>query len=155
MENDGAPADAAAARQVLAQLHTDRARAAGQVQVPWWYRFGLALAVVAFIRAFALDGEAFTAVISSSALAAVLLGVLRPWVTGTQADPWNDQAALRVGLALTAVVVVTGAAGVALFTSTGWNWVLWVAAVAAGAACFGLGSRMETILTGSIRQARP
>lgn len=154
MENNGPPSDATAARRILEQVHADRARVSSALRAPLWYRVGLALVVASFIGAFALDEDAFTVAVSVSAVAAVLLGAVRPWVTKTQADPWNDEASLRIGLAQSAAVLVVGAAGIALFTATGLGWVLWLAAVLAGALCFGLSTWMETVFARSMRQSR-
>ncbi len=152
MENDSLPSSARAARELLDQVHTDRARASTALRAPLWYHAGLALAVAFFVGAFAVDEDAFPIVVSLSAAVAVLLGVVRPWVTRTQADPWNTEAGLRVGLVQAAAVLLVGATGIALSTATGLDWALWLAAVLAGILCFGLSTRMETALARSTRR---
>lgn len=154
MENKGESQNIAAARQTLSSLDEDRARAAVRVRAPLWYRAALSLAVVAFIRAFGLPDSTFIVIISISAAVAVLLGVIRPWVTGTQADPWATGPALRWGIAQTLAVLTIGAAGIGLFTVTELEWVLWISAVLAGATCFWSATRMENSLAHSIRESR-
>jgi DNA-binding MarR family transcriptional regulator len=117
MESTGA-ARQDAARQTLDRLTEDRANEAPRTQAPTWYHPAIGLAVAAFVSAFALPDDWFVVVVSASAVVAVLLGVLRPWVTGTQADPWAHQQSLRVGLAQFAVVAAIGAAGIVTHAST-------------------------------------
>ncbi|MDJ0322008.1 hypothetical protein [Pseudarthrobacter sp. PS3-L1] len=154
MENDNGKTEATAARKALRTLREDTSRIAPRVRAPFWYRFAFALAVVAFIRAFGLEGSAFILVISISAAAAVGLGLVRPWVTKTQADPWADGPALRWGLLQTGAVLAFGAAGIFLFTVTNEEWVLWLGSVLAGAACLWSSARMENALANSIRENR-
>lgn len=154
MENYDREPEAIAARRTLETLREDKARVASRVRAPFWYRFGFALAVVAFIRAFSLEGSAFILVISISAAAAVCLGVVRPWVTKTRADPWTDGPSLRWGLLQTAAVFAFGAAGILLFTMTNEEWILWLGAVLAGTACLGSSTRMENAFADSIRDKR-
>ncbi|MFW0772052.1 hypothetical protein ACLRGI_02650 [Paenarthrobacter nitroguajacolicus] len=154
MENRSGETEATAARKALAALRQDTSRAAQRARAPFWYRLGFALAVVAFVRAFGLEDGAFILVISISAAAAVGLGLVRPWVTKTQADPWADSPALRWGLLQTAAVLVLGAAGILLFTMTKEGWVLWLGSVLAGAACLWSSARMENALANSIRENR-
>lgn len=154
MENQNGETEATAARKALEALREDRSRIASRARAPFWYRLGFALAVVAFIRAFGLEGSAFVLVISISAAAAVGLGIVRPWVTKTQADPWADSPALRWGLLQTAAVFAFGAAGILLFTITKEEWALWLGSVLAGAACLWSSGRMENALANSIRENR-
>ncbi|MET4541670.1 hypothetical protein ABIE37_003468 [Arthrobacter bambusae] len=154
MENVNGGTEATAARKAFEMLRQDTSRAAQRARAPFWYRFGFALAVVAFVRAFGLEGSAFILVTSISAAAAVGLGLVRPWVTKTRADPWADSLALRWGLLQTAAVLVFGAAGILLFTITKEEWVLWLGSVLAGAACLWSSARMENALADSIRENR-
>lgn len=154
MDTIGSPLDAVEAQQALDQLQHDRARASGRVSTPLWHRIAFALTVVAAISAFALPEGAFTVAFSASAIAAVLLGLVRPWVTKTQADPWSDGAALKIGLVQTVAVLGIGAAGVLLYSATGSVWVLWVAAVLAGTMSVVLESRMESVFARSIQGGR-
>ena len=154
MDTNGSPLDAVEAQQVLDQLQHDRARASDRVRTPLWHRIAFALTVVTAISAFALPEDAFTVAFSASAIVAVLLGLVRPWVTKTQADPWSDGTALKIGLAQTVAVLGTGAAGVLLYTATGLAWVLWVAAVLAGTMSVVLETRMESVFASSIHGGR-
>lgn len=153
MENTGAGRETAA-RQTLTQLTEDRANAAPRTRAPAWYHLAMGLAVAAFVWAFALPDEWFPVAVSASGVVAVLLGVLRPWITGTQADPWAHQQSLRIGLAQFTVVAAISAAGILAHASTTASWGRWVlaaAAILAAIATLVLGRRMDRALAGAVR----
>lgn len=151
MENYRESEAVAAARKSIIALEEDRARAASRVRAPLWWRVAFAPAVGAFVGAFSVEESTFMVVITGSAIVTGLLGVIRPRVTGTQADPWSGGPALRWGVVQMLMVLIIGAAGVLVFTITGMGWVLWICAVLVGATCFWSGTRMENSFAHSIR----
>lgn len=154
MENNQESERVAAARETLNALDQDRARAASRVRAPIWYQVAFALVIVTFIGAFSLDESAFMVAIVLCAVIGSLLGIIRPRVTGTQAEPWAHGPTSRWGIANFLALLIIGIAGVASFTATGLTWVLWISAVLAGATYLWLSRRMEDAFAQAVRQNR-
>ncbi|MDN3483606.1 hypothetical protein QMA10_16985 [Arthrobacter sp. APC 3897] len=95
METHGV--DPRTAKEHLDRLQADGAAAARRSGAPFWYVCLQSLCIAGFVSAFGLGRwEAMGSAVSAVLL--VLLGMLRPVITGTRAEPWAYRSSLPAAL---------------------------------------------------------
>ena len=139
----------AAARTHLDALEADGAAVASYAGAPFWYVLLQACCISGFVLSFGL-GPWEAAGFAVSAVALVLLGMLRPLVTGTRADPWGYPASVRAGLTLTGCTALAVGIGMVVSKTGGSVVLLSAAVVVAFAVSLMLGLRMERALVRSV-----
>lgn len=140
------------AQEQLRTLQADGAVVGARSAAPLWYLVLQSLCISGFILSFGL-GRWEALGFSLSAVALVLLGMLRPAITGTRADPWAYRRPLLVGLVQTGFVVVLVALGMFVLAPAGSAVLLGVAALLAFGGSLALGIRMERALARSITES--
>ena len=100
------------ARQQLSTLQADAVIAGSRSAAPLWYLAVQALCCAGFVLSFGFGRwQAMGFAAAGAALA--LLGMLRPLVTGTRADPWAYRRSLKIGAVQAAFLVAM--VGLAMF----------------------------------------
>ena len=137
------------ARHHLEALDADGAAVSGSTGVPFWYVLLQSCCISGFVLSFGL-GPWESAGFALSAVALVLLGMLRPLITGTRADPWAYPASVRVALTFIGCAALAVGIGMVVSKSGGSMALLFAAALLTFAATLVLGLRMERALVRSI-----
>ena len=102
------------ARHQLSTLQADAVAAGRRSAAPRWYLVVQALCCAGFVLSFGF-GRWQAMGFAAAAAALALLGMLRPLVTGTRADPWAFPPSLKVGAVLVAfLAAIIGVAMVAV-----------------------------------------
>lgn len=139
-----------------AKLHLDTLQADGAVAgarsgAPFWYVFAQSLCIAGFVTSFGL-GRWEAMGFSISAVLLVLLGMLRPIITGTRADPWAYRASLLVGIRQAAIVAVGVVLGMFAVKPADSPVLLGAAVLVTFMGSLVLGLRMERALVRSITE---
>lgn len=139
--------------EALAMASGARAAAAERLVTPWWYHPILGLLVGGYFVAAAL-GDTTVRLIGAVAFFAGLVALVSAyrrmtgvWISGLQAGR-----AGRWAYALTGVLVVTTAAGLAVTWSTSLTWPAWAAAAVMAIAVILLGRRFDMALRARLRE---
>ncbi|WP_104161877.1 hypothetical protein [Arthrobacter sp. ZGTC212] len=143
--------DPRTAKQHLDTLRADGAVAGRCSAAPFWYVCVQSLCVAGFVMSFGL-GRWEAMGFAVSAVFLVLLGVLRPIITGTRADPWAYRGSLLVGLKQAGLVSVAVLLGMFAVKPADSPVLLGVAVLLSFAGSLVLGLRMERALVRSITE---
>jgi hypothetical protein len=148
----GVPFDRDEARAQLGSLAADRVSSGRRAAAPWWLIFLHGLSVAGFVVSFGL-GAWQSAGFTVSATVFVALGIIRPWITRTQAEPWSrSRRAVRPGVLQFVVGSAVIAVGVVAYEHFNVSWALWPAAVLAGATTVLFGLQMERALAQDVSE---
>jgi len=140
------------ARMQLDSLAADRVGSSAQAAAPWWLLALQGMSVAGFALSFGL-GNWQSAGFSVCAVIFVVIGMIRPAVTHTRAEPWStSKSALRPGAfqILAAIVAIT--LGVVTYTHLELAWALWPAAAISFATTILFGLQMERALSRDIAE---
>lgn len=140
------PIDSDEARRQLKHLDADRVAIGVRAAAPWWLIGLHGVSVAGFALSFGL-GDGQSVGFAVSALLFVGLGMIRPWVTGTHAEPWaRSRRAVVPGVLQLVFAAVIIAGGVVAYGPFEVEWALWPTALLAAAATVLWGLRMERAL---------
>ncbi|GGE95433.1 hypothetical protein [Mycetocola zhadangensis] len=143
---EAGPVDRDDARSQLELLAADRAVSSSRAAAPWWLIALHGLSVAGFVFSFGL-GRWEAAGFAISALVFVGLGMIRPWITRTRAEPWSTSTrAVRPGVLQFVSAVAIIAVGALLFKQLDAEWVLWPTAILACGTTVWFGLQMERAL---------
>lgn len=146
------PIDSDDARRQLDLLEADRVTVGARVAAPWWLIGLQGVSVAGFALSFGL-GDGQSVGFAVSALVFVSLGMIRPWVTRTHAEPWStSRRAVVPGALQMLFAVVIIASGVIAYAQFDIEWALWLAALLTGATTVLWGLRMERALTRDVTE---
>ena len=152
MENGGhqGPVDRDDAKSQLDSLAADRGLSGARAAAPWWLIVLHGASVAGFALSFGL-GNWQSAGFVVSALFFVGLGMIRPIVTRTHAEPWSrSRSAVLPGVIQMATAAGIIAIGVIAYDRFGLAWALWPTALIAGGTTVVFGIMMERALTRDI-----
>lgn len=140
------------AQSQLESLADDRAAAGARAAAPWWLIMLHGASIAGFALSFGLgDGQAVG--FGVSVLVFVGLGVIRPWVTRTHAEPWSrSKRAVAPGVIQLLLAVIIIAVGVIAYDQFGIEWALWPTALLAGGTTVLFGMQMERALTRDVAE---
>ena len=154
MENDEQvqPVDRDDARSQLESLAADRATTSASAAAPWWFIVLHGACIAGFALSFGLgDRQPIGFVVS--ALALIGLGIVRPWVTRTHAEPWaRSRRAVGPGVTQILVGIIIIAGGVIAYAGFNLEWALWPTALLAGGTTVLFGMQMERALTRDVAE---
>jgi hypothetical protein len=151
MERDERPSHLTA-RDQLDTLHADGAAGGTRAAAPLWYLIVQSLCVAGFAASFSLENWQ-AAGFALSAVALVLLGMLRPAITGTRIDPWAHKASTLVGLVMTAFILIMMSVGAFVLAPSESATVLVAVALGTFSGTLALGIWMERAFSRSVAEA--
>ncbi|WP_162924866.1 hypothetical protein [Mycetocola zhujimingii] len=150
MERDDALSPVNAQEQLDA-LRADGAAVSTRTSAPLWYLVAQSLCIAGFVFSFSLDNwQSLGFVIA--AVAMVLLGMLRPAITGTRAEPWVYRRSLTIGAAQLGFVVALVVLGPLLVSLADSAVLFGALLVVAFGGSLALGIAMERALARSIAE---
>ncbi|WAP50991.1 hypothetical protein OL239_13765 [Arthrobacter sp. ATA002] len=139
-------------REQLNTLQADAVVAGRRSAAPLWYLTAQALCCAVFVLSFSF-GRWEAMGFASAGVALCLLGMLRPVITGTRADPWAYRRSLKVGAVLAAFLLVMLGAGMFALGPGSPPAVPAAAALLTFGVTLALGIRMERAFSRSVTDA--